>query len=111
MRESEVCDEDGKAYPDLATLSFDQFITSSKPIEVQLTYKDTQRFFDLIYSFYNSFDYYDDIILWLNDVTYISDSGENFQKKIKMYSKIDVDNFYIASVKGETVDIDNRIMV
>ena len=111
MKESIVTDNNGNPYPDLATFPLDSFISTSKPIDVKLTYKDTQRFFDLTYDFYDSFDFYDDITLWLNDITYISDSDANYQKIIKIYSKIDIDNWYLASVRGETIEGDKRIIL
>lgn len=111
MKESIVTDENGNPYPDIATFPLQSFIATSKPLEVKLSYVDTQRFFDLTYRFYESFDFYDDITLWLNDIDYISDSEENFEKIIKIYSKIDIDNWYLASVKGEVVDKDKRIII
>ena len=111
MAESIVVDSEGNAYPDLATFPLNSFVANTISSEYKLTYNDTQRFFDLIYGFYSSFDFYDDIILWLNDIYYISDSENNFGRTIKIYGKGDVDNWYIASVRGETVTVEKRVVV
>ena len=106
-----VFDNEGNAYPDLATFQLDSFVSNTKPVDYQLTQLDCERFFDLIYKFYGSFEYYDDIILWLNDINYISDEKQNFERKIKLYSKQDIDGWYIAGVKGEVVKLEDRIKI
>ena len=103
-----VTDKDGNPFPDLATFVINEFQPSAKPTTIALSQRNTERFFDLIYEFYTAFDYYDDIILWLNDILNISDSQNTFQKEVKMFSKIDIDNFYLSSVKGEIVRDEQR---
>lgn len=98
---SEVTDSNGNNYADLATFPIEDFTPTTKPIEYKLTYNDTERFFDIIYTFYNEFEFYDDIILWLNDIIHISDSDENFQKIIRMYSKSDVDRWYRDKLRAD----------
>lgn len=109
MKESVVTDDDGNPYPDIATFPLQDFVVTSKPLETKLSYQDTQRFFDFTYNFYGSFDFYDDITLWLNNIDYISDYHNTFQKNIKIYSKIDIDNWYLSSIRGEVVDKNKRI--
>ncbi len=111
MKDSIVTDSYGNCYPDIATFPINKFVANTKPIEYKLNYKDTQRFFDTTYEFYSSFDFYDDIILWLNNIEYISDSDTNFEKIIKMYGKNDIDEWYIASIRGETVEVEKRVLV
>lgn len=94
MAESVVKDYNGNSYPDLATFPIEDFKVNTKPAVYTLTWADTERFFDLTYEWYGSFDFYDDVILWLNDIRHISDSEENFEKKINMFSKQDIDNWY-----------------
>ena len=43
---------------------------------------DLYRFFDLCYDYYESYDLYDYLTLWLNDITDIADES-NFEKSIK----------------------------
>ena len=110
MRDSEVLDKDGNAYPDLATFPIESFVVNTKPMTHHLTQLNVERFFNLIYDVYNSFDLYDDITLWLNDIEYISDKN-NFGREIKLYSKIDLNNWYISGVKNEVVEIDKRVVI
>lgn len=109
MKESlTVFDSNGNAYPDLATFPLESLIINTKPLEYKLNENDTLRFFDLIYQFYDSFDFYDDIILWLNDIDYIFDTEKYFESKIKFFSKKDLDAWYLNSLIGETIIKDNK---
>lgn len=99
MNQSVVTDKNGNHYADLATFDIDSFETRNKPADYKLTYNDTLKFYNAIYEFYGDFDFYDDLNLWLNNIINISDSDLNFQKKIKLYSKTDIDNFYINHIK------------
>lgn len=110
MRESEVTDENGNCYPDLATFPIESFVVNTKPISYTLNQNNINRFFDLTFDVYGSFDLYDDITCWLNDIEYISDES-NFGRKINLFSKIDLDNWYIAGVKGEVVDIEKQVLI
>jgi hypothetical protein len=95
MKSSEtVTDDYGSFYPDVATFDFNSFIPTNKPIDYQLTENDIYKFYSLINSFYNEFTFYDDITLWLNDISYISNVNNNLQKKIKLYAKADIDDYY-----------------
>lgn len=99
MAESVVTDSEGNAYPDLATFPIDEFDMTTKPVDYSLSFINTERFFDLIYEWYGSFDFYDDIILWLNDIRHISDSEENFEKVIRMFGQHDIDDWYEKNIR------------
>lgn len=108
MQPSEITDFFGKNYPDLATFQIGNFETTIKPMDYKLAQIDTERFYDTIYSFYGTFAFFDDIILWLNDVDWISNSDENFQKTIKIYATTDINNWYFNGVRGETLSTEER---
>ena len=100
MASSVVTDSEGNTYPDIATFPIEDFSPTVKPANYSLTWQNTKRFFDLIYEWYGAFPFYDDIILWLNDIQYISDSDANFQKVLNMYSKQDLDDWYVKNVRS-----------
>ena len=58
------------------------------------------KLFDLCYNYYDSYDLYDYLTLWLNDITDIADEN-NFEKSIKFYGKNDIDKWYIENIKSE----------
>ena len=92
---SEVVDSDGNNYSDVATFEFDKLIFNTKPSSYTLTYNDTQRFFDCVYNLYGEFDFYDDVLLWVNDILDIIDDETYFNKTIKLPSKNDMDEWYL----------------
>lgn len=96
---SEYTDSDGNNYPDLATFELDKLVYKTKPSTYTLTYNDTQRFFDCVYNLYGEFDFYDDILLWINDVIGIIDEEKYFNKAIKLPSKNDIDDWYLNYFK------------
>ena len=98
MKNSIVTDDNGNFYPDLATFPINDIIITKKPIEHSLTYNDCLRFFDLSQSYYGQFDFYEDIVLWLNDIEYISDEENNFEVILKLYTKQDIDAWYIKNL-------------
>lgn len=100
MDSSVVTDKDGNNYPDLATFPLNQLRMNEKPTEYKLNSNDLYRFFDLCYEYYNGFDLYDYITLWLNDITDIS-NDENFERTIRFYSKNDIDNWYLEHMRSE----------
>ena len=99
MNESEVTDEYGNNYPDLATFPINEIRITQKPANYKLTHNDLYKFFNLTYEYYNNFDFYDFITLWLNDITEIS-NPDNFGKEIKFYGKTDIDNWYSEFLKS-----------
>lgn len=100
MDSSEVTDENGNNYPDLATFPLNQLRLTERPTDYKLAQNDLYRFFDLCYDYYGSFDFYDYLTLWLNDITDISNE-DNFEKSIKFYGKNDIDNWYIENLRSD----------
>ena len=100
MESSVVTDKDGNNYPDLATFPLNSLRVTQKPSDYKLNQNNIYRFFDLMYEYYNDFDFYDYITLWLNDITDIANE-ENFQKNLKFYSKSDLDTWYQEYLKQE----------
>ena len=100
MDSSVVTDKDGNNYPDLATFPLNQLRIHEKPTDYKLAEKDLYRFFDLAYEYYGSFELYDSLTLWLNDITDVSNE-ENFNKSIKFYGKKDIDDWYVQHMKVE----------
>ena len=99
MDASCVTDENGDFYPDLATFPLNQLRVSEKPSDFKLAWNDLFRFFDLSYKDYGSFNFYDYLTLWLNDINDISDEG-NFERNIKFYGKNDIDDWYVKNMKS-----------
>lgn len=99
MEASTVTDDNGNNYPDLATFPLNQLRLTERPTDYNLSKNDLYRFFDLCYDYYGSFNLYDYLTLWLNDITDIGDES-NFGKSIKFYSKNDLDNWYIENMKS-----------
>ena len=100
MESSVVTDENGNNYPDLATFPLNQLRITEKPSDYTLTQNDIYRFFDLCYDYYGSFELYDYLTLWLNDITEISNE-DNFEKVIKFFGKSDIDKWYVENMKSE----------
>ena len=98
MNASEVTDSNGDYYPDLASFPLNQLRIKDKPADYKLRSVDLYRFFDLTQGWYGDFDLYDYLTLWLNDINEISNE-DNFGKTIKLYSKSDIDNWYLDNVK------------
>jgi len=111
MSESNITDNFGNKYPDLATFKINDFVPKSRGIDYQLTEYDCLQFFNLIYEFYSGFNFYDDITLWLNEIEWISDTrhvddrdntlldrGGNFERYIKFYNKQDIDAWSLNSI-------------
>ena len=99
MNESEVTDEFGNNYPDLATFPLNELRITQKPTFYKMDYNDIYRFFDLTHDYYDKFEFYDYITLWLNDITEISNE-DNFQREIKFYGKNDLDKWYKEHLKS-----------
>lgn len=100
MNASVVTDKNGDFYPDLATFPLNQLRLTERPTDYKLTQNNLYRFFDLCYDYYGSFDLYDYLTLWLNDITEISDE-DNFEKNIKFYGKNDIDKWYVENLKSD----------
>jgi hypothetical protein len=99
MVESEVADTFDNKYPDLTTFPINTFTPSVKYLPRKLTENDVLKLYALVFSYYNSFELYDDLTLWLNDVEYISNTDDNFEKTLKLYSKADLDKWFMQQIK------------
>ena len=53
-----------------------------------------------MYDFYGTFNLYDYLTLWLNDINDISNE-ENFNRKIILYGKSDLDKWYVDNMRDE----------
>jgi hypothetical protein len=100
MNASVVTDENGDFYPDLATFPLNEMRITERPTDYKLTQNNLYKFFDLCYDYYNSFDLYESLTLWLNDINDISNE-DNFEKSIKFYGKNDIDKWYIENLKSD----------
>jgi hypothetical protein len=95
MRDSPIAtDTYGNFYADLTTFPINYFSVSAKPTTAQLSENDCLRFCDYIKKVYGQYEFYDDILLWLNDVEYITDTEANFEKYLKNYSMSDISVWY-----------------
>jgi hypothetical protein len=100
MNASEVTDKNGDFYPDITTFPINEIRLTQKPRDYKLEYNDLFRFFNLAYEFYGSFDFYDNLTLWLNNINDISNE-DNFEKIIKLYPKTDIDKWFVDNIKSE----------
>lgn len=101
MDNSSVTDSNGDYYPDLATFPIDKLRTNYKPSNYNLNENDIYRFYNLTNEYYGSFDFYDYMTLWLNDIRIISE--DDFNKTIKFYDQKDLDDWFLENLK-ETVE-------
>jgi hypothetical protein len=100
MIDGSVADENGNYYPDLTTFPINSFDNKIRPIIHELNENEVYRFFDVAYNYYRNFDFYDDFILWINDIEYISDVTENYAKKILIYDPTDINTWYFENIRG-----------
>jgi hypothetical protein len=100
MSNSETIDANGDFYPDLTTFPIDTFKNSVRPVTHELNENECLRFFDLVYNYYTSFEFFDDFLLWINDIEYISDINENYGKKILIYTPVDINKWFFENIRG-----------
>lgn len=96
MRDAETDrDEFNQLYPDVMTLPLDKFRYSEAPLEYTLTEADIERM-DLLMNTLYGVPYYDDLILWLNNIFYKDDlfAGD----KIIIPVLTDINRFYIKQL-------------
>ena len=93
-------DEFGTTYPDLFTLDLSQFIYTKKPVNYKLTDMDTRRFDLLMLKIYGLVDFYDTVVLWLNNITFI-DSDTYTGTEIILPVKQDIETFYVNNISGD----------
>lgn len=98
MLDSEVTDTYGSNYPDLTTFGINNFSVTTRGTDRKLSYNDCLRFFDVTKEVYGVYNFYDDITLWLNDIEYISDTDTNFERDIKLYSKEDINTWFLKEL-------------
>lgn len=95
-------DDDGNAFPDLATFSINEFRATESPFIGGLDEQSTFRFDILTYAYYGTFQFYDLFSLWINDIPHIS-TDDNISKNIMLFSKQDIETFYINNIVDEPV--------
>lgn len=96
MKDSSYTDDNGIPFPDLATFPINTFIPEKKAITGNLLEQDIYYFYNTIYTYFNAFDFYDDITLWLNDIPYLEETY--IESPIKMYKKEDIDTWYLNNL-------------
>ena len=89
-------DSYGNEYPDIFTFPINEFKVRKSKQEYILTSTDIQRFDILISKYYGNANY-DDIILWYNNIEFISDVEPG--TKIELLDKEDIDTFYREFIK------------
>lgn len=100
MEESIVKDSHGDNYCDLASFDINKIQFSAEPAKYKLTSNDLIRFFDLVQQYYASFDcYFEEILLWLNELGDDLSNDDNFGKEIILIKQTDVENFYTNNLK------------
>ena len=72
MNESAQCDENNNPYADLASFDINKFSNDTKPYNYKLSEKDCLRHDNTSYEFYEKFNLYEDINLWLNSCPLIT---------------------------------------
>lgn len=92
-------DANGNPYPDLATFPIETFSPTTKPNYYTLGEGDIYRFDILTDSVYQDFDFYDDFMLWVNNLPFIEDDA-NIGSNIALYVKSDIDSWFVQNVKS-----------
>jgi hypothetical protein len=99
MQNSSITDDSGNFYPDLCTFRIENFDYKRKPSEEVLKQNFVYRFDILTYELYESFDLYDELLLWLNDILELNNTS--IGKKIFAPDKQDMDDFYLNNIVGK----------
>ena len=86
----------GNQYPDLMSFPIDKFKFTEISKEYILTEPDIDRFYLVCYREYGV-SYFDDIILWLNNIDTIHDVTPG--TSIQLPAKKDLDRFIIRNLK------------
>lgn len=92
-------DSNGNPYPDLATFPIESFSPTTKPNYYTLGEVDIYRFDILTDNTYSDFDFYDDFMLWVNNIPFIEDDT-NIGNSLALYTKSDIDNWFALNVKS-----------
>ena len=99
MEDSEETDDVGNFYPDIATFPINNFKPQSKGRPFTMKETDVYRFDIPTYAYYSTFEFYDDITLWLNDIPYLS-NDKYVGEEINFYQKRDINQFFINNLIG-----------
>ena len=84
-------DEFGNPYPDVMFFPIDEFEYTIRPKEITLTQMYIRRIDLLMYDAYGV-AYYDDLVLWINDIPSIYDLTPG--DKLLLPAKQDLDRFF-----------------
>lgn len=86
----------GNPFPNIFTFEIEKFKMNSNPLKYILNSIDIYRFDLLILNYYGS-SYYDDVVLWINNIEHIADVAPGTE--ILLPSKKDLDDFYRKNYK------------
>lgn len=84
-------DDKGDFFPDIFSFPFSKFKVTTIPQKYVMTKSDVSRFDILMYNYYGTCDY-DDLVLWLNDISDISTVIPG--STIVLPPKDDIEKFY-----------------
>jgi len=91
MKESDQVNTDGNKYPDVMTFPIEKFLYTNTAKKYILRRFDLDRF-DLLCIREYGVAYYDDIILWLNNIDNLKNAVPG--QEILLPSKRDLDRFF-----------------
>jgi hypothetical protein len=94
MSPGEVTDSNGNYYPDLTSFPINDFVPSVKGRPYNMVSVDPYRIDLKVGAYYGSFDYYDLMTLWLNDIPYLADD-DYIGTDLYFFQKQDLDAFYL----------------
>jgi len=94
MKESSVTNGNGVTYPDPITFPIKKLVITEDPLEYTIRDLDLDRFDLVMYRYYGT-SYYDDVILWYNEIGHLSEleSGDT----ILLPSSGDIENFFLRN--------------
>lgn len=96
IKESNQINKNGNKYPDIMSFPIESFKFTDTEKEYILSETDIDRFYMVCYKYYG-IPYYDDIVLWLNNIDSIHNVSPG--RKILLPSKRDLDRFVIKNLK------------
>lgn len=99
MQKSIGTDSSGNKLPDGMTFNLNNFEFTNPSSEYELTEKDVYRFDQVILKFYNSVNYYQEMVLLLNNIPFLTE--DYIGEIIYLPLKEDLDNYYINNRKQE----------
>lgn len=96
LSESDQINKSGNKYPDLMSFPIDRFQYTDTEKEYILSETDLDRFYMVCYRYYGV-PYYDDIVLWLNNIDSIHDVEPG--RTVRLPSRRDLDRFMVKNLK------------